>query len=177
MRIQNTEYRIQNTECRAFSDIRSTLELTPARGKGWTADAVGLQAAQTYDHESGEPQERFRIEPSISGTHSGCAHRLDRATQSVTGHWRGEVIEANENRSTSIQDAHELPCTNALSVHIPTHATHRHTACQQPPPCLVSLACLRLRSSVRSRQVAIICFSISAFALARPRRSILLARD
>ena len=114
------------------------------------------QAAQTYDHESGEPQERFRIEPSISGTHSGCAHRLDRATQSVTGHWRGEIIKANENRSTSIQDAHELPCTNALSVHIPTHATHRHTACQQPPPCLVSLACLRLRSSVRSRQVAII---------------------
>ena len=107
-------------------------------------------------HESGEPREWFRFEPSISGTHSGCAHRLDRATQSVTGHWRGEVIEANENRSTSIQDAHELPCTNALSVHIPTHATHRHTACQQPPPCLVSLACLRLRSSVRSRQVAII---------------------
>ena len=27
-----------------------------AQDKGWTADAVGLQAAQTYDHESGEPQ-------------------------------------------------------------------------------------------------------------------------
>ena len=102
-------------------------------------------------------------------------HRLDRATQSGTGHWRGEVIEANENKSTSIQDARELPRTKALFVHIPTHATHRHTACQQPPPCLVSLACLRLRSSVRSRQVAIICFSISPFALARPRRSMLLA--
>ena len=101
-RIQNTEYRIQNTECRAFPDIRSTLELTTARDKGGTADAVGLQAAQTYDHESGEPQERFRIEPSISGTHSGCAHRLDRATQSVTGDWRGEVIEANEDRPMSI---------------------------------------------------------------------------
>ena len=73
-----------------------------ARGKGGTADAVGLQVAQTYDHESGEPQERFRFEPSISGTHSVCAHRLDRATQSVTGDWRGEVIEANEDRPTSI---------------------------------------------------------------------------
>ena len=78
------------------------LELTPARGKGWTADAVGLRAAQTNDHESGEPQEWFRFEPSISGTHYVCAHRLDRAVQSVTGDWRGEDIEANEDRPMSI---------------------------------------------------------------------------
>ena len=72
-----------------------------ARGKGWTADAVGLRTAETSDHESGGAQEQFRFEPSISGTHSVCAHRLDRTTQSMTGHWRGEVIEANEDRTTS----------------------------------------------------------------------------
>ena len=58
-RIQNTEYRIQNTECRAFPDMPVNAGAGTARGKGWTADAVGLQAAQTYesyDHESGEPQ-------------------------------------------------------------------------------------------------------------------------
>jgi|AACY02.9.fsa_nt_gi hypothetical protein len=38
------------------------------RGKGSTADAVGLQAARTYDHESGESQKWFRFEPSISAT-------------------------------------------------------------------------------------------------------------
>ena len=71
------------------------------RDKDLTADAVGLQTAPTYEYESGESQERWRFEPSISGTHSVCAHRLDRATQSVTGDWRGEVIEANEDRPMS----------------------------------------------------------------------------
>ena len=84
---RNTEYRIQNTECRAFPDIRSTLELTTARDKGGTADAVGLQAAQTYDHESGEPQERFRIEPSISGTHSAL---WQTQTLAVRTGWTGQ---------------------------------------------------------------------------------------
>ena len=56
-----------------------------ARDKGWAADAVGLQVAQTYDHESGEPQEWLRFEPSTPGTHCVWAHRLYRATQSLTG--------------------------------------------------------------------------------------------
>ena len=93
--------RIQNTECRAFPDMPVNAGAGTARDKGWTADAVGLQAAQTYDHESGEPQEWFRFEPFTSGTQSVCAHRLYRSTQSGTAHWRGEDIEANEDRSTS----------------------------------------------------------------------------
>ena len=74
-RIQNTEYRIQNTECRVFCDGRVTDAADPVRDKGQTADAVRLQTAQIYDLELGEPQERFRFEPSIPGTHCVNAHR------------------------------------------------------------------------------------------------------
>ena len=56
------------------------------RDKGWAADAVGLQVAQTYDHESGEPQEWLRFEPSTPGTHCVWAYRLYRSTQSGTAH-------------------------------------------------------------------------------------------
>ena len=75
-----------------------------ARGKGGTADAVGLQVAQTYDHESGRSprKEWFRFEPFTSGIQSVYAHRLYRSTQSGTAHWRGEDIKANEDKSTSI---------------------------------------------------------------------------
>ena len=95
--------------------------------------------------------------PSLELTLSGCAHRLDRATQSVTGHWRGEVIEANENRSTSIQDAHECP---ARTPFLCTSQRMRHTDTQlvsSPPPVwfhLPACVCARLSARVRLRSFA-----------------------
>ena len=79
LRLPTKEYRkqnIQNTECRAFPDMPVNAGAGIARDKGWAADAVGLQVAQTYDHESGEPQEWLRFEPSTPGTHCVWAHRL-----------------------------------------------------------------------------------------------------
>ena len=181
MHVQNTEYRIQNTEYR-IQNVGPSLTWTvtdgadPVGDKDLTADAVGLQTAQTNDHESGEPQERLRFEPSIPGTHSVWAHRLCRATQSGTEDWRGDDIEANENRSTSIQDTHESPRMNAHLMHFPMHTTYRQLVSSPPPPPvwfhLLTYACF---SPARCGWIAIVCFSVSAFAFARPCRSMIFA--
>ena len=130
--VQNTEYRIQNVGPSLTGRVNDGAD--PARGKGSTAEAVGLHTARTYDHESGESQEWIRFEPSISGAHCVCAHRLYRSTQSVTEHWRGEDIEANENRSTSTHDAREPHCMNAHYTLIPAQHTAHSTQMTSPPP-------------------------------------------
>ena len=77
------------------------MEMGAGRVSDGTAVAVGLKPADAIDHESGGTEEPSRIEPSISGTQSDCAHRLHRSVHRGTEVQRGADIEANENRSTS----------------------------------------------------------------------------
>ena len=126
--MQNTEYRIQNTEYRIQNvgpslTCRSTLELTTARDKGGTADAVGLQAAQTYDHESGEPQEWFRFEPSIHPWNSLClgAQVVQVNTESdrtsARRRHRDEREYIDEHTECARTALHERPFSAHPSVH------------------------------------------------------------